>query len=141
MTEDYETLNFNTAIAQMMIFVNACYKENKIYKGFIEGLVLLLSPIAPHICEEMWEYLGHDKTLAYEPWPTFDESLTKDDLIEYPVSVNGKMRDKLYASAETSKEELEKLALDLPKIKAYTDGKTIVKMIVVPKKIINIVVK
>ena len=140
-TEDYTALNFNTAIAQMMIFVNACYKENKIYKGFIEGLVLLLSPIAPHICEEMWEYLGHDKTLAYEPWPTFDESLTKDDLIEYPVSVNGKMRDKLYASAETSKEELEKLALDLPKIKAYTDGKTIVKMIVVPKKIINIVVK
>ena len=140
-TKDYEGLYFNTAIAQMMIFVNEAYKAPVIYKGFVEGLVKLLSPIAPHICEEMWQLLGHDNSLAYETWPEYDESKTKDSEITYVVSINGKVRDKILVDAEASKEEVEAKAFASEKVKQFTDGHTIVKVIVVPKKIVNIVIK
>ncbi len=140
-TNDFESLNFNTGISQLMIFLNDAYKADKIYIGFVEGLVKLLSPIAPHLCEELWQSLGHTKTITYEPWPTYDESKLKDSTVTYVVSVNGKMRDKLEVEANTAKDEVEKLALSSDRIKQFTDGHEIVKIIVVPNKIVNIVIK
>ena len=125
----------------MMVFINEAYKADKIYLGFIEGFIKLLSPVAPHICEEMWQSLGHNSTIAYESWPTYDEAKCKDDQVTYAVSVNGKLRDKLLLDANLDAKEVEKQALASEKIKAYTDGKEIVKIIVVPKKIVNIVIK
>lgn len=140
-TADYEALSFNTAISQMMIFVNEAYKAPVIYKGFIEGLVKLLSPVCPHICSEMWEILGNIDCLATASWPTYDESKLIDNEITYAISINGKLRDKALIDANASQEEVKKIALSLEKIKAYTDGYEIVKVIVVPKKIVNIVIK
>lgn len=140
-TKHFENLSFNTAISQMMIFINEAYKADKVYIGFIEGFVKLLSPITPHVCEELWSELGHKESLAYAHWPEYDEELTKEDTVTYAVSINGKLRDKLVLSANTSKEDVEKAAFASPKISAYTDGHTIVKVIVVPKKIVNIVIK
>ena len=140
-TEDFEALSFNTAISQMMVFVNEAYKAEHIYVGFIEGLVQLLSPICPHICEEMWQMLGHNETIAYSKWPTYDASKLVDNEVTYAVSVNGKLRDKILVDANLDTKEVEKVALASEKIKNYTDGHEIVKIIVVPKKIVNIVVK
>ena len=125
----------------MMIFVNEAYKGEKIYVGFIEGLVQLLSPICPHVCEEMWQELGHNESIAKSAWPKYDDTKTVDNVVVYAVSVNGKLRDKIEASLDASKEEIEKMALDSQKVKNFTDGHEIVKIIVVPKKIVNIVVK
>jgi len=140
-SNDYESLNFNTGISQLMIFLNDAYKANKIYKGFVEGFVKLLSPIAPHICEELWSILGHDGTIAYESWPTYDEAKTKDSTVTYVVSVNGKMRDKLEVEADLDKDSVQEQALASERIKQYTEGHEIVKIIIVPKKIVNIVIK
>ena len=140
-TTDFEALSFNTAISQMMIFVNEAYKAEKIYIGFIEGLVQLLSPICPHICEEMWQELGHNESIAKSSWPKYDDSKIVDNVVVYAVSVNGKLRDKIEIEADAAKEEVEKLALASQKVKNFTDGHEIVKIIVVPKKIVNIVVK
>jgi leucyl-tRNA synthetase len=124
-----------------MIFLNDAYKAEKIYIGFVEGFVKLLSPIAPHICEEMWQKLGHTEILAYSKWPEYDEAKTKDSEVTYAVSVNGKMRDKLVVDASLEKERVEELALSSERIKQFVDGHEIVKIIVVPKKIVNIVIK
>ena len=140
-TLDFEALSFNTAISQMMIFVNEAYKAEHIYIGFIEGLVQLLSPICPHICEEMWEELGHKESIAKSSWPKYDETKILDNVVTYAVSVNGKLRDKIEVEADAPKEDVEKLALASQKVKNFTDGHEIVKIIVVPKKIVNIVVK
>ena len=141
-TEDYETLNFNTAISQMMIFVNAVYKEDEISKEYAEGLVQILNPVCPHMTEEIWHtFLGHDESIANSVWPTYDESKTIEDQYEMIVQVNGKVRGKLEVSTSTSKEEMETLAMEIPNVKTYTEGKTIVKVITVPKKLVNIVVK
>ncbi|MCR5786852.1 MAG: leucine--tRNA ligase [Acholeplasmatales bacterium] len=140
-TKDYESLNFNTGISQLMIFLNDAYKAEKIYIGFVEGFVKLLSPIAPHLCEEMWQKLGHNEILAYSEWPTFDEAKTKDTEVTYAVSINGKMRDKLVVDASLEKERVQELALSSERVKQYTLGHEIVKIIVVPKKIVNIVIK
>jgi len=140
-TEDYEILSFNTAISQMMIFINACYKEIILPKEYMEGFIKLFNPICPHITEELWNMLGHDNTISYEEWPTYDINKTKDDSFEMVVQVNGKVRGKIEVSMETSKEEMETLALSIPNVKNFTDGKEVVKIIVVPKKLVNIVVK
>nr|MCR5349952.1 class I tRNA ligase family protein [Acholeplasmatales bacterium] len=140
-TQDFEALAFNTAISQLMIFVNDCYKADKIYIGFIEGFVKLLSPVAPHICEELWEALGHKETIAYEAWPTYEEAKTVDNDVVYAVSVNGKLRDKITMPKDSDKSEVEKIALQSEKIKEYVNGHDIVKIIVVPNKIVNIVIK
>ena len=138
-TEDYETLSFNTAISQMMIFVNEVYKVNKLPREYAEGFVKMISCITPHLGEELWQLLGHNNTIAYEAWPTYVEALTKNDEITVVVQVNGKIRDKLLVANNTPKEELEKLALSSPKIIANLEGKTPKKIIVVPNKLVSIV--
>ncbi len=140
-TEDYESLNFNTAISQMMIFINAVYKEDEFPLEYAINFVKLLNPIAPFITEEIWQMLGHDKTIAYETWPTYDIEKTKEDEFEMVVQVNGKVRGKIVVSMETSKEEMEVLAKELDNVKKYINGKEIIKIITVPKKLVNIVIK
>ena len=140
-TEDFEALRFNTGISQMMVFVNEAYKTDVLPKVFAEGLVKLLSPIAPHLCEELWSYLGHEETLAYEPWPTFDAAKLVDDEIEVVVQVNGKLRGRAKISKEATKDEMEQAAFNLPTVQEHTKDKQIVKVIVVLGKLVNIVVK
>lgn len=140
-TNDYESLDFNTAISQMMIFVNDAYKAKTLYRPYAEALVKMLSCIAPHICEEMWETLGHDHTLAYETWPTYDEAMLVQATVEMAVQVNGKLRAKITVNKDEDKEVVEELALSQPNVKNFTEGKTIAKVIVVPNKIVNIVAK
>lgn len=141
-TDDYETLNFNTAISQMMIFINAVYKNEKISREYAEGFVKLLNPVCPHITEEIWNvFLGHNITIATSSWPTYEESKTIEDSYEMIVQVNGKVRGKLTVETNTSKEEMERLALEIENVKKNIEGKEIVKIITVPKKLVNIVVK
>ena len=140
-TEDYENLGFNTAISQMMIFINEAYKAKAVYKPYAEGIVKMLSCIAPHICEEMWQQLGHDDSIAYEPWPTYDEKMLVSDTVEIAVQVNGKVRGRLSINKDQEAESVKQQALELENVKAHTDGKEIKKIIYVPNKIVNIVVK
>ena len=145
-TEDTETLNFNTAISQMMIFVNEIAKLDTLPESLWRDFIKLLSPYAPHLCEELWEkYLSYKgtahKSIAYEEWPEFNEEYTKDNDVTIMVSVNGKMRDRFTAPIDTPKEELEKTALNTPGAKKFTEDKEIVKIITVPNKLVNIVVK
>lgn len=140
-TEDYENLGFNTAISQMMIFINEAYKAKAVYKPYAEGIVKMLSCIAPHICEEMWEKLGHEGTIAYEAWPTYEEDKLVVSTIEIAVQVNGKVRGRLSINKDQEAESVKQQALELENVKAHTDGKEIKKIIYVPNKIVNIVVK
>ncbi len=141
-TEDYESLGFNTAISQLMIFINAVYKEDIFPKKYAEGFIKLLNPVSPYITEEIWnKVLGHKNTISYESWPTYDESKLKDDVYEMVVQVNGKVRGKISVSVDATEEEMKKLAKDIDNVKNYIDGKEIVKEVVVPKKLVSIVVK
>ena len=140
-TEDTATLNFNTAISQMMVFVNELNKGDTVSKECLEKLTLLLSPYTPHLAEELWSMLGHEPSVSKESWPLFDEEKTKDDEIEVVVQINGKVRSKLRVPRETGKDEMLSLAKGDETVKKWTDGKTIVKEIVVPGKLVNIVVK
>ena len=140
-TDDYETLNFNTAISQMMIFINEVYKEEVFPKFYAENFVKLLNPIAPYMTEELWSMLGHDNTIAYESWPTYDESKLVEETFEMVVQVNGKVRGKIEVQMNTTKEDMERLALEIENVKVHTEGKEIVKIITVPKKLVNIVIK
>jgi len=140
-TNDYETLGFNTAISQMMIFVNEAYKSKTLYRPYAENLVKMLNPIAPHICEEMWQLLGHDNSIAYEVWPTYDEAMLVQSTIEMAVQVNGKLRAKITVNKDEDKKVVEDIALSQENVKTHTEGKEIAKVIVVPNKIVNIVVK
>ena len=140
-TQDYETLNFNTAISQIMIFVNAVYKEEVFPLEYANNLLKLLNPVIPFITEELWNRLGHNDTIAYETWPTYDEEKTKEEMFEMVVQVNGKVRGKISVSMDTPKEEMESLAKELENVKRYIENKEIVKVITVPKKLVNIVIK
>ena len=140
-TEDYETLNFNTAISQMMIFVNAVFKESVFPKYMAEGLVKLLNPIAPFMTEELWNILGHNTTIAYETWPSFDESKIAETNIEIAVSINGKLRTTVLLPIDASKEETLEKVKENEIVQKNLEGKQILKEIVVPNKIVNIVVK
>ena len=140
-TEDFDTLSFNTAISQLMVFINECYKTNEVYKPYIEGFVKMLAPIAPHIGEELWYRLGHENTITYQPWPTFDESLLVDDEVEIVVQVNGKVRAKINIPKDLSKEEMQDLALSNDNVKMSIEGKEVKKVIAVPQKLVNIVAK
>ena len=141
-TEDYESLNINTAISQMMIFMNAVNKENVFPKKYAEGFIKLLNPICPHITEEIWnKVFKHKKTISYEQWPTYDESKIVDNEVTIGVQVNGKLRETIKISVDASKEEILDLAKSKDNVKKHIEGKEIIKEIVVPGKIVNIVVK
>ena len=140
-TEDFEKLAFNTAISQMMIFVNAVYKEGKCPREYAEGLIKMLSCITPHIGEEMWQVLGHSDSIAYEAWPTYDESKCADDEVEVAVQINGKLRATVMLPVNCDKDEAIAIAKKDEKVIAAIEGKTIIKEISVPNKIVNIVVK
>ena len=140
-TEDYDALHFNTAISQMMVFVNEAHKVDTMPKAYAEGLVQLLAPIAPHMMEELWSKFGHTESISYAKWPTYDEAKLVSDTVEIIVQVNGKLRDKVEVANGTSKDDLEKLATTDEKVQKFIEGKNIVKVIVIPNKIVNIVVK
>ncbi|ENQ3108692.1 leucine--tRNA ligase [Bacillus cereus] len=136
-TEDYEELRFNTAISQMMVFINDAYKAETLPKEYVEGFVKMLAPVAPHVAEELWSKLGYNETVSYVSWPTFDESKLVEDEVEIVVQVMGKVRAKLTMKKDASKEEMEQLAVEA--IKEQIEGKTVRKVIVVPGKLVNIV--
>jgi leucyl-tRNA synthetase len=139
-TEDLESMSFNTAIAAMMEFSNHLTRLPTKPRHVVERLVLLLAPFAPHLSEELWSVLGHSRTLAYEPWPTYDESLTRAEEIEVPIQINGKLRGKITVPAGIDEESLRSAALADERIRALLEGKAVRKVIVVPGKLVNIVV-
>ena len=139
--DDTSSLNFNTAISQMMIFVNELSKFDSIPTAIWTDFVKILSPYAPHLGEELWEKLGNKKSIAYEAWPTYNEEFLKDDTKEIVVMVNGKLRDKFEAAPGSDDETLKTMAFDREGVKKHTDGKEVVKVIVVKDKLVNIVVK
>ncbi|PGZ08630.1 leucine--tRNA ligase [Bacillus cereus] len=136
-TEDYAELRFNTAISQMMVFINDAYKAETLPKEYVEGFVKMIAPVAPHIGEELWSKLGYSETITYASWPTFDESKLVEDEVEIVVQIMGKVRAKLTMSKDASKEEMEQLALEA--IQEQIEGKTVLKVIVVPGKLVNVV--
>jgi len=140
-THDTDTLNFNTAISQMMVLVNELYKTEGLQRVVWETLIKLLGPYVPHIAEELWEMAGHEPTLANVPWPTYDEKLTIDSEVQIILQVNGKVRSKSLQEKGLSKEEMLALAMNDEKIQGWIAGKTIVKEIVVPDKLVNLVIK
>ena len=139
--EHIERARFNTAIAQMMVFINECYKETTINRDMMTGFVKLLSTFAPHIAEELWEKLGETSVLLYETWPTYDPDMVVEDMIEYPVQINGKVRLKLNIPADADEAVIKDTLFSHEKLGQYIEGKTIVKTIIVPKRIITLVVK
>lgn len=138
-TEDYSALRFNTAISQLMVFVNEAYKVDALPFEYLEGFVQMLAPITPHIGEELWAILGHEESLTYVPWPTYDEAALVEDEVEIVIQINGKVRAKMMVPVEATREELEALATADADIQAQLEGKTIRKVIAVPKKLVNIV--
>jgi len=140
-TNDLDQLSFNTAIARMMEFTNFFMKTDARPRVAMEKLVLLLSPFAPHIAEELWEVLGRQTSLAHEPWPTFDEAAIHEDTIEVPVQIGGKLRGRIQVAADADRATLESAARDDPQIAQLLAGKTVVKAIVVPGRMVNFVVK
>jgi leucyl-tRNA synthetase len=139
--EDIEDLKFNTAISQMMIFVNEVMKSDARPRQILEPFVLLLSPFAPHIAEELWRRLGHDATLAYESWPAYDPAMLRRSSVEIVVQVNGKVRSRLQVPSDTPEKRLEELALADADVLRHTEGKDVLKVIVVKNKLVNLVVK
>lgn len=131
-TEDYENLHFNTAISQLMVFVNEGYKAEVIPKNYVEGFVKMLSPIAPHLGEELWSLLGHEDSITYATWPEYDERKLTEDTVEIVLQVMGKVRSKVSVPVDATKEELEKIALADEKINEWIEGKTVRKVIAVP---------
>ncbi len=138
-TNDIETLNLNTAISQMMIFINECYKAETIYREYAEGFVKMFACFAPHLGEELWQYLGHEGTIAYVAWPVYDESKLIEDVIEIVVQVNGKMRGKFSCSADADEAYIKQEALKLRPVLAQIEGKEVRKIIVIKGKVVNIV--
>ncbi|KHD85943.1 leucine--tRNA ligase [Bacillus ginsengihumi] len=138
-TEDLEALHFNTAISQMMVFINEAYKAEILPKEYAEGFIKMIAPICPHISEELWQKMGHDNTITYEAWPSFDETKLVDDQVEIVLQVNGKVRNKIQVDRNVDRTKLEHIALADDKVKEYVDGKTIRKVIAIPGKLVNIV--
>ena len=140
-TEDYENMSFNTAIAQMMIFINAAFKEEIIPIKMVEGFIKVLNPIAPHITEEIWNKLGHEGTISYEKWPEYDESKIVDDKVNLAVQINGKLRDLIEINMDENQEKVKEIVHKSEKVASYIEGHEIVKEIYVKNKIYNIVIK
>ena len=125
----------------MMIFINAVSKEEKLPRIYAEGFIKLLNPVAPYITEEMWNKIGHDESIANESWPEYDEEKTKDDTVRIGVQVNGKVRGTIEVTKNDSEESIKEKAFSDENVKRHTEGKEIVKTIVIPGRIVNIVVK
>ncbi|MUG85894.1 leucine--tRNA ligase [Paenibacillus timonensis] len=139
-TEDFENLRFNTAISQLMIFVNEAYKTDAVPKAAAENFVQLLSPLAPHLAEELWERLGHTGTITYESWPAYDEAWTVEAEVEIVVQVNGKIVERTKISKDLDQAAMQEHSLSLPSVQQAVAGKTIRKVVAVPGKLVNIVV-
>ena len=140
-TNDYEKLSFNTAISYLMIFINAVYKEDIFPREYAEGFIKLLNPICPHITEELWSMLGHNDTIAFEKWPEYDESKLVETTFDIAVQVNGKLRGTITINVDDSEDVIKEKALSNENVLRHTEGKEIVKVIVIKNKIVNIVVK
>ena len=140
-TDDFENLSFNTAISQMMIFINECYRVGKVYYDYACGFVKLISPIVPHLGEELWEMLGHDKTIAYENWPVYDETKIVEDTKEIAVQVNGKVRATINISIDEDEESIKEKALACQNVRRHLEGLEIQKILVIKNKIVTIVAK
>jgi leucyl-tRNA synthetase len=140
-TEGIESLSFNTAIARMMEFINVILKTPRMNREMAETFVLILAPFAPHMAEELWEKLGQGPTLAYVPWPAFDEALLVEDSMEIPVQVLGKLRSRITVPVNASQEDILAAAKADPKVAGHLDGKTVVKEIYVPGKMVNLIAK
>jgi len=140
-SEDYENLKFNTAIASMMALINEFVAKGKVNKAEFKTLLLLLSPVAPHIAEELWELQGYAGMLNQQNWPIWDESKTVEDQIEIAIQINGKVREKITVASGLTKEQTEEIGMKDSKVMSLIEGKTIVKIIGVPGKLLNIVVK
>ena len=134
-TEDFEGMRNNTAISQLMVFINEGYKVDSIPKEYVEGFVKMISPVVPHLAEELWEKLGHTDTITYEAWPTYDESKLVDDTVEMAVQINGKVRAKIVVSKDVTKDELEKIALEDEHVKELLEGKEVKKVIAIPGRL------
>jgi leucyl-tRNA synthetase len=139
--EDIERLSFNTAIAQMMIFMNEIMKSETTPRSIVEQFVIVLSPFAPHIAEELWQKLGHTRSLTYESWPVYDPAKLEETTVEIVLQVNGKIRSKLSVAKDTAEHELETLCLADDNVRKFIDGKKIVKKIIVKNKLVNLVVQ
>jgi leucyl-tRNA synthetase len=140
-TDDLEEMRFNTAIASMMEFLNEAMKQERLPREVVEKLVLLLAPLAPHIAEELWQRLGHRESLAYEKWPAYDPALTVDELVEVAVQVSGKTRGSIRVAADAPQSDAEAAARADPAIARHLDGKQVIKVVFVPKRILNFVAK
>ena len=140
-TEDYERMHFNTAISQLMVFVNEAYKVDDLPVEYIKGFIKMIAPIMPHMAEELWSQFNESDTITYQPWPTYDPSKIVEDEVEMIVQVNGKVRAKLKLAKDTDKDSAEKAALADDNVQKFVAGKDIKKVIVVPNKIVNIVAK
>lgn len=138
-TADFEVLHFNTAISQLMVFINEAYKAETVYKGYLEGFLQLLAPVAPHMAEELWQKLGHSEDISYVAWPTYEEAMLVDATVEVIFQVNGKVKSRAKVDNGLAKEALEALAMADAAIQENIVGKTIRKVIVVPNKLVNIV--
>jgi leucyl-tRNA synthetase len=140
-TDDIRTLSFNTAISRMMEFTNHFTTASERPREVLEKLLLLLSPFAPHLAEELWQALGHEQSLANEPWPEFNPAYAKEDTIKVPVQINGKVRSKITVPADADKAELEAAAKADERVSELLHGKELVKVVVVPGRLVNFVVK
>ena len=139
-TEDYESLHFNTAVSQMMIFVNEAYKQDSLPVAYVEGFIKLLNPIAPHMTEELWSYLHADESIAYAEWPTYDESALVVDEVELILQVNGKLRGHVTVAADADRDAITAAAKQNENVQKQLDGAEPKKVIVVPGKLINFVI-
>lgn len=140
-TANFEDLRFNTGISQLMVFINEAYKAKTLPLTYVEGFVKLLAPVAPHMMEEIWFKLGHRSSISYAPWPTYDADKLVAKKTQVAVQVNGKLRAKLDVKMDLAKDDLKALALANQHVHDFINGRAIVKVIVVPNKIVNIVIK
>jgi leucyl-tRNA synthetase len=138
--EDLEGLCFNTGISAMMVFLNE-WPSKTLAREAAEKFTLCLAPFAPHLGEELWEFLGHDNTLAYEPWPAYDPAALVENEVEIPVQVMGKLRGRIKVPVAATADEMRALAEQSPEVAKFLEGKTIVKVVAVPKRMVNFVVK
>lgn len=138
-TEDFERFAFNTAIAQLIVWSNEAGKAPRLGRSQVERFLLLLAPMAPHICEELWQRLGHERSLSHEPWPTYDRALARDETAEYAIQVNGKIRARVSLPADASQDDLVAAAKSCPAVAKDLSGKAVRRVVVVPGRLVNII--